>query len=99
MDRRASDGTERHWHLDKRVPVALIVAIMVQTGTAVWWAAGQDATVANHSERLAKLEAQEDKVSDRMRSIEERLVRLEANGDAQLITLERIYNILDKQRP
>lgn len=25
------------WHLDKRVPVALIFAIIIQTATAVWW--------------------------------------------------------------
>jgi hypothetical protein len=27
------------WHFDKRVPIALIVAIVVQTVGIVWWAA------------------------------------------------------------
>lgn len=27
------------WHLDKRVPIALIFAIMVQSASAIWWAA------------------------------------------------------------
>ena len=27
------------WHLDKRVPIALIFAIALQTGGALWWAA------------------------------------------------------------
>lgn len=37
------------WHLDKRVPIALIFAIMVQSASAIWWAAGI-------SERMAQIE-------------------------------------------
>lgn len=33
------------WHLDRRVPVALILAIAVQTASAIWWAASQNARV------------------------------------------------------
>lgn len=29
-----------HWHFDKRINVALLSAIFVQTLGAVWWAAG-----------------------------------------------------------
>lgn len=87
---------DRNWHLDKRVPVALIFAIMVQTATAVWWAAGQDAMTENHERRLSALENGEDQVTVRMASIEQRLVRLEVNGDAQLQTLNRIYDILEE---
>lgn len=25
------------WHLDRRIPIALILAIILQTGGAVWW--------------------------------------------------------------
>lgn len=25
------------WHLDKRIPIALIFTIILQTGLAVWW--------------------------------------------------------------
>lgn len=28
------------WHLDRKVPLALIVTILLQTGLGVWWAAG-----------------------------------------------------------
>ena len=28
------------WHLDKRVPIALIFALILQTGGAVWWISG-----------------------------------------------------------
>ena len=28
------------WHLDRKVPLALILTIVLQTGLGVWWAAG-----------------------------------------------------------
>ena len=37
-----SDG----WHLDRRVPITLVLAIGVQTTAAVWWAASINARVA-----------------------------------------------------
>lgn len=36
----AGEGNDRQWHLDKRVPIALIFAIFMQSAAAVWWAAG-----------------------------------------------------------
>jgi TolA-binding protein len=27
------------WHLDKRIPIALIVSLIIQTGVATWWMA------------------------------------------------------------
>jgi hypothetical protein len=37
---------DRQWHLDKKVPIALIIAIGVQTGGAIWWARGLDARIS-----------------------------------------------------
>lgn len=33
---------EREWHLDKKVPIAVILTIMLQTGTFVWWGSRLD---------------------------------------------------------
>ena len=38
------------WHLDKRIPLALIGAILIQTGSAFWWA-------SSINERVASLES------------------------------------------
>lgn len=40
-----TDETESGWHLDKRVPIALIVMIFVQTSGMIWWAATTSARV------------------------------------------------------
>lgn len=37
------------WHLDKRIPLALIGAILIQTGAAFWWA-------SSINERVSSLE-------------------------------------------
>ena len=34
------------WHLDKRVPITLVLVIMIQTSAAIWWAASINARVA-----------------------------------------------------
>lgn len=54
------------WHLDKKVPVALITALIIQTAAAIWWASGVEArvkvleaqliTFAPQPERLARVE-------------------------------------------
>ena len=70
---------ERHWHLDRRVPVALIVTIIMQTIGIVWWAASISARVQVLERRL-----------DEARSNQNRIVRLEANQSAVYQRLDRI---------
>lgn len=92
--RRWSDN---HWHLDKRVPIALILAIFAQTGGAVWWAASQSAALEGLQARVIRLESQNDKRDAQMSAISERLARLEATADNQLRTLERIRDVLERR--
>lgn len=35
-----TDEPQSNWHLDKRIPIALIFALIVQTAGAVWWISG-----------------------------------------------------------
>jgi hypothetical protein len=80
-----------HWHLDKRVPLALIASIffgmLVQTLGAVWWASGMSARVdelerkvtatAPQSERIKGLEVNMEVVKDGIAEIK-RLIRRES---------------------
>jgi hypothetical protein len=36
-----------HWHVDKKVPLALIIALTAQTAFGVWWASGINTRVEN----------------------------------------------------
>lgn len=46
-----------HWHLDKRVPISLIAAIMLQTGVFVWILSEMHQTVEENQRRIIALEA------------------------------------------
>lgn len=73
------------WHLDKRVPIALIVTIIIQSMAAVWWAATMQ----------SRMEALERMLSSQA-GTESRLVRLEQVTTIQTRTMERIENKLDR---
>lgn len=61
---------EREWHLDKKVPIALIVTIAIQTGCVFWFAARLD-------HRVEALERSENRVSVTAPIQADRLTRLE----------------------
>jgi len=70
---------DREWHLDKKVPLALIVTLSLQTVAIVWWAASISARVdvleqrvvaaAPQAERIIRLEAKLDNVVDKIAEI------------------------------
>lgn len=46
------------WHLDKKVPIALILAMLVQTATIVWWASAITARVGTLEAKAVRGDAQ-----------------------------------------
>jgi hypothetical protein len=69
-----AEKEDREWHLDKRVPLALIVTVIAQTMAAAWWAAvtttrvdyleKQTGSVTAQTERIIRLETKMDTVVD-----------------------------------
>lgn len=59
------EGTpvDRRWHLDKRVPIALIFAMLIQTGGIVWWGATTSERVSVLKERLDAISPQADRLT------------------------------------
>lgn len=49
------------WHLDRKVPLALIFTIAMQTGLGVWWAASLSSEV---SRAMQVNDAQDDRLRD-----------------------------------
>lgn len=52
------------WHLDKRIPIAMIFTIIIQTGVAVWWVSNLShrvdtatSTNAQQDNRISAMEA------------------------------------------
>ena len=74
------------WHLDKRVPIAIIAAIAIQSAGFVWWMAKLDARVAALEEarsastgqegRIIRLETRLDDITDTLKNMDAKLDRL-----------------------
>lgn len=45
------------WHLDRRVPIALIVTLFLQTGSGIWWAATMNARMNDVEEDMISVVA------------------------------------------
>jgi len=91
-----NDDTERHWTVDRRVPLALLIVIAVQFAGLVWWGASIDnrtehaiTGLAEASARIGALEARQSAADTSRARIEERLV-------AQSATLIRIERLLER---
>lgn len=85
-----NDPASAGWHWDKRVPIALIVTIAVQTLGLAFWIGGL-------SQRVTSLEESRASSSDNPT----RIVRLETKIEIMQSTVDRIDGKLDRliQRP
>ncbi|MGE0830808.1 MAG: hypothetical protein AB7O04_15850 [Hyphomonadaceae bacterium] len=81
MDNEYADARgSPEWHLDKRVPIALILALLLEFAGIVWWGAQLSARVdvlersalviSEDHERLVRVETT-------VQSIDQRLARME----------------------
>lgn len=68
------------WSIDKHIPVALIFAIAVQTGGALWWAAKVDSRISvleNNTTANNQLMERVTKVEEKVISVKEGINRIE----------------------
>lgn len=66
------DPANGAWHLDKRIPIALIFSLIVQTATIVWWASN----ISSRLDRAVEVNSIQDN----------RLERAEAGLSAQAVS-------------
>jgi len=86
-----SEAEDRQWHLDKKVPLALIMTIIGQTVVAAWGA-------SNLWTRVGELERQMQIAAPQF----ERIIRLEAKVDGitgSLSEIKALINRRSEQRP
>lgn len=82
----ASDPpSQSGWHLDKKVPLALIFAIVIQTGGAIW-------ALAALSQRVTQVEAALSASMDQPA----RIVRVETQMEGVRDTLKEMNDKLDR---
>ena len=75
---------------NRRIPLALAAALLLQAGTVVWWAATHDAEARFEDERIAALELAVNRGNDNQTLMIDRLARIEERLNAEAQTLARI---------
>jgi hypothetical protein len=49
-----------NWHLDRRVPIALVAGLLMQMAVGMWWVAKMDSRMERGEQRMVRLEAHEE---------------------------------------
>ena len=96
MTKYTGDERRSHaepWHLDRKVTLALILAIIFQAG-AVIYAAGQiTRDVEDSKNRITKLESEQAKAN----ALSERVVRVETLVEGVKSTVDRIEQKMERR--
>lgn len=82
--------SEKKWHIDKTIPLAIILAILSQTAGAFWWASKVDSYVTSNTSRIIKLET----AIMENRQLADRLVRVEVRQESANELLNKIVRKL-----
>lgn len=57
LDDEPKKTSQEKWHVGKEIPIALIFAIIIQTGAGMWWAATVTTKIDDLSYQVAAINA------------------------------------------
>ncbi len=86
------------WHLDKKVPVAIILVLVGQFLGGLWFLAKLDSKIEEQANRIAKTEAQVSIIDREARDFGTRIARIEEKTSSMLTILQRIERFIDSGR-
>ena len=86
---RRTDNAEP-WYIDRRIPIAVILAFIFQGGAIIWYASSETAKVESLQQRSIAQES----ILTGPQGLSERLTRVEEKQSAAQKSLDRIETIL-----
>ena len=89
---------KEQWHLDKRVPVAIIFAIFMQTAGAIWWASSIQNRVSTNENSIARLTDSSEDLRDAVHEQAIQLGRIEEQITGLRADIQRMLNALERGR-
>lgn len=81
---------QREWHLDRKVTFSLIIAILLNSGTSVWWASSINSQVLQQRKELDNHAVQIQQITVSQGMVGERLAKIEAGILYQTKVLDRM---------
>lgn len=85
------------WHLDRKVPITIILTILIQTFGLVWWASKMDSRVGSLEDGARKgdaLHAITESKLETLRGDRDRLVRMETQLEGIQRSIQRLESRL-----
>lgn len=90
--------TENSWHLDKRVPIALIAALMGQFAVAAWIASAMFKDIENNRNGLKSLGAKVESLDVRAGQTAVQLGRIEEGIKGMRGDISRLLTVIENGR-
>lgn len=88
---------KQEWHLDRKVTLGLIVALLANACGSVWWAAKLDTTVSHHEQKIVTMAASVNQLSTQQNSVNENLARIQEGQKYQSEMLREVRDQLAKK--
>ncbi|MBL4692510.1 MAG: hypothetical protein JKY92_04195 [Magnetovibrio sp.] len=85
-----SNVDDKHWHLDRRVPIAMIVALLIQFASGAWYMHGLTDGVDNNKSDIAEIKKLVDQTRTAENQISHRMIAVETQLKANNRILERL---------
>ena len=85
------------WLLDKRVPIALIVTLGLQTCGVVWWVAGVNARVEGNTGAIERLDGRTEQMRDDQQLQAIQLGRIEEQIGGLRADVARLIRAIEAQ--
>lgn len=83
-DRRHRDS----WHVGREIPIAVVMAILVQTAGSVWWASALSTKLDVLQAQMIELKAERYTSNDARRDFESMRIRVD-NSERRIADLEQ----------
>lgn len=91
------DPIDQSWHLDRRVPIALIFSLVAQTAAAVWWASTITGEMKQTVERVTRLERNEEADRKDQTALEKSVSQIQPQIAELLRSMQRVESWLQRR--
>lgn len=98
MSTPEKESDDKKWHLDRRLPVALLFTILLQTCGVVWWASGQEKDNRFQDQAIAELKARASESDHSRQDTDQRLARVEEKLGSVVDVLRDIRDSIKNPR-
>lgn len=95
METNTNQVIDAGWHMDKRIPIALIATLVLQTAAIVWWAATLQSSTSQNVKDIVSNRVLIDRLDTRSQQTTNTMTSLSTKVDMMTQTLDRQTRVLD----